>query len=243
MNKKIILEEEDIGRIKDYIDSGVGAINDPGGIGDIEDILRNLVDQSEPNKNGAFTITDVQIAALQGLLSIEGAEYDVLIGEALGPGRIANGVPIMESLSYREAIKIIQYGNDKFRKKKTKTDAQMLELQNFIIEALQDLIKAQVVKYNDLVEAAVPKVVVKKPLYMDAKTIIDHGSDTLKAKFKEHINKASSIEDILMDDNVSKEQIIVVMYDALDTMQRYNGNTVTYCLIGAIKDSDIVYEE
>lgn len=126
------------------------------------------------------------------------------------------------------------------KKKKTETNAQMLELQNFIIEALQDLIKAQVAKYNDLVEAVInPKVVVKKPLYVDAKTIMDHGSNTLKGKFKEHINKTSSIEDILMDDSVSKEQIISIMYDALSSMQRYNGNTITYCLMDAIKDSNI----
>ena len=130
------------------------------------------------------------------------------------------------------------------KKKKTETDAQMLELQNSIIEALQDLIKTQVAKYNDLVEAVInPKVVVKKPLYVDAKTIMDHGSDTLKDKFKAHINKTSSIEDILMDASVTKEQVIEIMYIAIERMQQYNGHTIAYCLTEAIKGSDIAYEE
>lgn len=48
-----------------------------------------------------------------------------------------------------------------------------------------------------------------------------------------------NIDKILMENSVSKEQIIEIMYSALSIMQRYNGNTVEYCLEEAIKDSDL----
>lgn len=76
--------------------------------------------------------------------------------------------------------------------------------------------------------------------YNEALKIIQYGNENLRNK-RPSVTK--SVEEILMDDSVSKEQVIGIMYDALSTMHGYNGNTVTYCLVEAIKGSDIVYEE
>lgn len=64
------------------------------------------------------TISDVQMAALQSIISIQGVEYDQLVKDAFEAKGIAfaNGTPAMEALSYKEAVIVVKYGNDKFRK-------------------------------------------------------------------------------------------------------------------------------
>lgn len=76
--------------------------------------------------------------------------------------------------------------------------------------------------------------------YNEALKIIHYGNENLRNK-RPSVTK--SVEDILMDDSVSKAQVIGIMYEALSTMQHYNGHTITNCLVEAIKDSDVVYEE
>lgn len=52
-----------------------------------------------------------------------------------------------------------------------------------------------------------------------------------------------TISELLMSDKVSKEQIIDIMYDALNIMQSYNGNTIVSCLTDAIEGSNICLKE
>jgi len=68
---------------------------------------------------GQTTISDVQTAALQSIISIQGVEYDQLVKDAFDSKGISlsNGIPTMESLSYKEAVIVVKYGNDKFRKR------------------------------------------------------------------------------------------------------------------------------
>lgn len=164
---KFVLSEKDIKRLEEYVNSGLSDLNNVENIGDI---LIKIIKQSNI-KDKPSSITAVQLTALNELLVITGAEYSNLVMNALN---IKRNIPL-NSLSYNEALKIIQYGNENLRNKR-------------------------------------PKV-------------------------------TKSVEDILMDDSVSKAQVIGIMYDALSAMQRYNGNTITYCLVEAIKDSDVVYEE
>lgn len=63
-------------------------------------------------------ISDVQRAALQSILSIKGASYEPLAKEAFEfNGLDASSVPEPDKLSYQEAVYVIKYGNDKFRKR------------------------------------------------------------------------------------------------------------------------------
>ena len=164
---KFVLSEKDIKRLDEYVNSGLSDLNNVENIGDI---LTKIIKQAGYNDR-PFSVTDVQLTALDELLVITGAEYSKLVINALN---IKRTIPLRK-LSYNEALKIIQYGNENLRNKR-------------------------------------PKV-------------------------------TKSVEDILMDDSVSKAQVIGIMYDALSTMQRYNGDTVAHCLIEAIKGSDIIYEE
>lgn len=68
---------------------------------------------AKPNK--VDSITDVQKAALQGLLSLKDLKYNQLTQDALGR---ADNIPNPEDLSYKEAVIIIKYGNEMFRKNK-----------------------------------------------------------------------------------------------------------------------------
>ena len=65
------------------------------------------------------TISDVQKAALQSILNIQGVEYSELITSAFTSRNIAlpNPVPTMDDLSYDEAVIVVKYGNDNFRKR------------------------------------------------------------------------------------------------------------------------------
>ena len=61
-------------------------------------------------------ISDVQRVALNGILSMNKADYNELAREAFDSKGMAQQVPPKEDLSYEEAVVVIKYGNDKFRK-------------------------------------------------------------------------------------------------------------------------------
>jgi hypothetical protein len=62
-------------------------------------------------------ISDVQCVALNGILDMQGIEYDVLAKEAFENRGISKQIPTKEQLNYDDAVVIIKYGNDKFRKR------------------------------------------------------------------------------------------------------------------------------
>lgn len=63
-------------------------------------------------------ISDVQRAALQSILSIKGVDYEPLAKEAFEfNGLPTSSIPDPDKLSYQEAVYVIKYGNDKFRKR------------------------------------------------------------------------------------------------------------------------------
>jgi len=66
---------------------------------------------------GATNISDVQCVALNGILDMQGIEYEVLATEAFQERGIAKPIPEKEKLNYDDAVVIIKYGNDKFRKR------------------------------------------------------------------------------------------------------------------------------
>jgi len=66
---------------------------------------------------GETNISDVQCVALNGILDMQGIEYEVLATEAFQEKGISKAVPTKEKLNYDDAVVIIKYGNDKFRKR------------------------------------------------------------------------------------------------------------------------------
>lgn len=63
-------------------------------------------------------ISDVQKAALQSILSIKGVEYEALAQEAFEfNGLSISPIPSPDKLTYQEAVYVVKYGNDKFRKR------------------------------------------------------------------------------------------------------------------------------
>jgi hypothetical protein len=63
-------------------------------------------------------ISDVQKAALHGILSYKGVEYNELVKEAFeANGIVKNPIPAAEDLTYQEAVCVVKYGNDKFRRR------------------------------------------------------------------------------------------------------------------------------
>ena len=65
------------------------------------------------------SISDVQRAALQSILNIQGVKYDELVKDAFVSKDVVlsdSGVPTIDNLLYKEAVIVIKYGNDKFRK-------------------------------------------------------------------------------------------------------------------------------
>jgi hypothetical protein len=62
-------------------------------------------------------ISDVQCVALNGILDMQKIEYGVLAKEAFDERGISRQVPLKEELNYDDAVVIIKYGNDKFRKR------------------------------------------------------------------------------------------------------------------------------
>lgn len=61
-------------------------------------------------------ISDVQRVALNGLLTMHSANYDELAREAFDNKGMDQPVPPKEQLSYEEAVVVIKYGNDKYKK-------------------------------------------------------------------------------------------------------------------------------
>ena len=61
-------------------------------------------------------ISDVQKVALNGILTMNNAEYAPLALEAFQANGINKAVPNREDLNYEEAVVVIKFGNEKFRK-------------------------------------------------------------------------------------------------------------------------------
>jgi hypothetical protein len=67
---------------------------------------------------GQSLISDVQKAALQGILNLKGVEYESLAREAFAfNGVVKEPIPEADKLTYQEAVFVVKYGNDKFRKR------------------------------------------------------------------------------------------------------------------------------
>ena len=63
-------------------------------------------------------INDVQMAALEGILELPDIDTEVLIKEAFEYGNLdTTDLPTKEKLTYQQALIVIKYGNEKFRKK------------------------------------------------------------------------------------------------------------------------------
>ena len=63
-------------------------------------------------------ISDVQKAALKGLVTIRGLDYNQLVNDAFSSKGIEfDKVPDADDLSYKEAVIVIKHGNDLFKKK------------------------------------------------------------------------------------------------------------------------------
>jgi hypothetical protein len=72
---------------------------------------------SKSNNMDSIRISDVQRVALNGILSMHNAEYESLAKEAFDSKGMTQPVPPKENLSYEEAVVVIKYGNDKFKKR------------------------------------------------------------------------------------------------------------------------------
>lgn len=63
-------------------------------------------------------ISDVQKAALNGILSYKGVNYEELAREAFeNAGIPATSIPPADELTYQEAVCVVKFGNDKFRRR------------------------------------------------------------------------------------------------------------------------------
>jgi len=65
---------------------------------------------------GEIKISDVQKVALNGILTMNNAEYQPLAEEAFTANGIDKAIPSREELSYEEAVVVIKFGNEKYRK-------------------------------------------------------------------------------------------------------------------------------
>lgn len=65
---------------------------------------------------GGIGISDVQRVALNGILTMNNVDYVELAKEAFEANGINKDVPNKENLSYDEAVVVIKFGNDKYRK-------------------------------------------------------------------------------------------------------------------------------
>ena len=73
----------------------------------------STINTGEPDK-----ISDVQKAALHGILSFKGVDYETLAREAFeANGVVKNPIPPADDLTYQEAVYVVKYGNDKFRRR------------------------------------------------------------------------------------------------------------------------------
>lgn len=65
---------------------------------------------------GSIGISDVQKVALNGILTMNNADYGELALEAFTANGINKTVPNREDLNYEEAVVVIKFGNEKYRK-------------------------------------------------------------------------------------------------------------------------------
>lgn len=71
------------------------------------------INTGEPEK-----ISDVQKAALHSILSLKGVDYKTLAKEAFElNGVVKNPIPEADDLTYQEAVYVVKYGNDQYRKR------------------------------------------------------------------------------------------------------------------------------
>lgn len=64
-------------------------------------------------------ISDIQKIALEGIVSSKGITFAELVKEAFtAHGIVKEPFPSRDNLTYDEAVLVIKYGNDKFRKRK-----------------------------------------------------------------------------------------------------------------------------
>ena len=84
----------------------------------VQPVVQSQVPTSQPepvfNGAGEDIVSDVQIAALGGLVNIKGLDYVALVSETLGIP--ADQVPPMEQLTGKQATLCIQNGNNKTRR-------------------------------------------------------------------------------------------------------------------------------
>jgi hypothetical protein len=67
---------------------------------------------------GQSLISDVQKAALQSILNLKGVEYESLARDAFAFNNVVKEpIPAADKLSYQEAVFVVKFGNDKFRKR------------------------------------------------------------------------------------------------------------------------------
>ena len=67
---------------------------------------------------GTSMISDVQRAALHSILQMQKIEYETLVAEAFQVNGITKSpLPTVDQLTYDEAVHVVKYGNDKFRKR------------------------------------------------------------------------------------------------------------------------------
>jgi hypothetical protein len=67
---------------------------------------------------GQSLISDVQKAALQSILNLKGVEYESLARDAFAFNNVVKEpIPDADKLSYQEAVFVVKFGNDKFRKR------------------------------------------------------------------------------------------------------------------------------
>jgi len=69
-----------------------------------------------PPETGARMVSDVQLAALEGVLSVKGMEYKALGREAFDDSNLTDDVPNKKDLTYNQAVVVIKYGNEKNRR-------------------------------------------------------------------------------------------------------------------------------
>jgi len=78
-----------------------------------------MVTKAPTINNGApESISDVQKAALHSILNINGVEYETLVTETFAANGITKTpIPSPDDLTYQEAVYVVKYGNDKFRRR------------------------------------------------------------------------------------------------------------------------------
>ena len=90
----------------------------PFGGGDNKPNVESMNKATGIMMEGPSLISDVQKAALMGILNLKGVQYTDLVSEAFSANNITKDeVPPIDELTYQEAVAIVKYGNDKFRKR------------------------------------------------------------------------------------------------------------------------------